>query len=444
MMGRETRRDGDAGLSSGGMGRSAARSALATIILVTVFGLGVGVGWTGRGTDSESGAGAAQDLVEADDLGIREDTWTAIQDNYVDLDAVDEDDLIYGAATGMVEALGDTGHSRFLDPEQAASFIQSLSGRRVGIGIAVRPVGDEFVVTTVLPDSPADAGGVERGDVLVAVDGEDVGRLTDVELAILLRGEEDTVVTLELRRPGAAEAYEVDLTRRVLEIAPVAWGMLPDDVGFIHIRQFSSGTALGVTEAVADLRERGATALVLDMRDNPGGLVAEAIATASQFLPEGKVIYRQEDRDGATETFRSLEGGVALDVPLVVLVNEGSASAAEIVGGALRDNGRAALIGETTYGTGTVLNTVDLEDGSVVVIGTRLWLTPAGDSIWRLGVEPDSEISLAPGTYPTTPDDDAEITESELRRTDDAQLRAAFEAVRDDQSPGGATPDAGR
>ncbi|MEJ7762685.1 MAG: S41 family peptidase [Thermomicrobiales bacterium] len=442
-MGRETGRAERDDASRGGGIRPAARSVLATLVLVTVFGLGAGAGWAGRGAAPDGGAGAAQDLSDADDFEILEDTWTAIQENYVDLDSVDEEVLIYGAATGMVEALGDTGHSRFLDPEQAASFIQSLSGRRVGIGIGIEPVAGQYVVTTVLPDSPADAAGVERGDVLLTVDGQGVERLTDIDLAILLRGEEDTVVTLSLRRPDEAEAFDVEITRAVLVVEPVTWGMLPDDVGFIHIRQFSSGTAAGVQDAVADLRDRGATALVLDMRDNPGGLVAEAIATASQFMPEGEVVYRQEDRDGATETFRTLDGGVALDLPMVVLVNAASASAAEIVGGALRDNGRATLIGETTFGTGTVLNTVDLDDGSVVVIGVRLWLTPAGDSIWRVGVEPDTEVTLDPGTYPTTPEDDAEITSAELARSDDAQLRAAFETVTAD-GPGTATPGASR
>ncbi|MDQ3513494.1 MAG: S41 family peptidase [Chloroflexota bacterium] len=422
----------DAGRDAIGAGRGrrpAARSALATVVLVTVFGLGAGVGWAGRGPVPDAGAGAAPELSETDGFETLDDTWTAIQDYYVDLDAVDEDALIYGAATGMVEALGDTGHSRFLDPEQAESFIQAMSGRRVGIGIGIEPVGDQFVVTTVLPDSPAEAAGIGRGDVLLAVDGQDVDRLTDIDLAILLRGEEDTVVALTLQRPDEAEAYEVEVTRAVLVIEPVTWGMLPDNVGFIHIRQFSSGAAAGVQDAVSDLRERGATALVLDLRDNPGGLVFEAIATASQFMSEGEVIYRQEDRAGATETFRTVDGGVALDLPMSVMVNASSASAAEIVGGALRDNGRADLIGETTYGTGTVLNTVELDDGSLVVIGTRLWLTPAGDSIWRVGVAPDTEVSLDPGTYPTTPEDDAEITAGELRRSDDTQLRAAFDAV---------------
>jgi carboxyl-terminal processing protease len=150
---------------------------------------------------------------------------------------------------------------------------------------------------------------------------------------------------------------------------------------------------------------------------------------ASQFLPEDTVIFEQRQRDGSLDTFKAMPDGVALDLPVVVLINDGSASASEIVAGALRDNGRARLYGETTFGTGTVLSPVELEDGSLVVIGTGLWLTPDGQTIWKEGVEPDEEISLDPGVYPLAPDDDNDVTRLELARSDDSQLQAAQEAA---------------
>ena len=401
------------------------RAGLMLCVLVLVFGTGLAVGR--HGAPGGAGVGAAPPLENAESFAILENTWRVIQEEYVDLESVDQQALIYGASEGMVDALGDTGHSRFLDPEDARAFTRSMSGRRVGVGIRLEQVGEQVIITGVMDGTPAARGGLVRGDIIVAVDGQALDRLSRDEMADLFWGEEGSLLDLTLRRPGQREVFDVSLQRELLTVEPVSWGMLPDSVGFIRISEFSAGTAKGVQEAVAAIQDAGATSAVLDLRDNPGGLVFEAIAVASQFMPEESVVFQQEERDGSVNTFKAMPDGVALNLPLVVLINEGSASAAEIVAGALRDNGRARLLGETTYGTGTVLSSVELDDGSLVVIGTGLWLTPDGQSIWKEGVEPDEDIPLEFGVYPLVPDDDNDISSAELSRSDDTQLQAAQE-----------------
>jgi carboxyl-terminal processing protease len=403
------------------------RGTMMVALLGLVFGAGWGVGH--YSTPASGAAGSAPGLEEAANFEILEETWRVIQEEYVDLENVDQEALIYGASQGMVAAVGDTGHSRFLEPEDAKAFVRAMSGRRVGVGISIEQVGTQYVVAGVLDGTPADRAGIERGDVIVAVEGQELDRLAPEEIQKLFRGEEGTLLGLTLIRPPTNLEYDVSLVRELLDIDPVSSAMLPNDVAFIRISEFSAGAAKGLQDAIKSTREEGATALVLDLRDNPGGLVFEAVGVASQFLPEGTLIFQQERRDGSVEEFHAMPDGVALDVPMVVLIDEGSASASEIVAGALRDNGRARLLGETTYGTGTVLSSVELEDGSLVVIGTGLWLTPDGESIWKEGVEPDQRVSLDPGVYASVPTDDVNITADELAMLDDAQLQTAQSVV---------------
>lgn len=412
--------------ASRGVRRSAGatcRSVALVGLLLLVFGGGLMVGR--YSTNVTSGAGAAPALEDAENFAILEDTWQVIQEQYVDLANVDQQALIYGASQGMVEALGDTGHSRFLDPEDAKAFTRSMDGRRIGIGILLEEVGRQIVITGVMDGTPADRAGIQRGDVIIAADGKELDRLSREDISALFQGDVGSLLDLTLQRPGESDPINVSVERELLEIDPVSWGMLPEHVGFVRISEFSAGTAKGVQDAVAAIQEKGATSMVLDLRDNPGGLVFEAVAVASQFLPEDTVVFEQKARDGSINTFKAMPDGVALELPMVVLINDGSASAAEIVAGALRDNDRSRLLGETTFGTGTVLSSVELDDGSLVVIGTGLWLTPDGQSIWKEGVDPDEEITLPFGDYPVVPADDTNITARELARSDDTQLQAA-------------------
>ena len=256
-------------------------------------------------------------------------------------------------------------------------------------------------------------------------------RASMVRLRELLLGEVGTTVTLTLERADGRGTYTIVLTRERIKLQLVSWAMLPDHVAMIRLNQFSVGAAKAVREALEQARSAGARAVIFDLRNNPGGLVFEAIGVASQFLPEGSIIYQYQERNSEPKPVRTVGNGPGQDLPLAVLINGGSASAAEIVAVAMRDNGRAELIGEKTFGTGTVLSPIPLDDGSMLVLGTGLWLTPKGEQIWHKGVEPTIEVALQPGTDPLNPFDDADISRDELSASGDAQVQRAVAVLTD-------------
>jgi carboxyl-terminal processing protease len=407
--------------------------------LTLAFGAGVAVdqaAWQ----DGPS-ANAASSFTDLEEFETLQATWDLIHDQYIAADEVDDKELIYGAAAGMVDALGDTGHSRFLPPEDAKEFDEATQGKFVGIGVELDNRDGRPIVVAPIDGSPADEAGILPGDTILEVNGQSTDGLDFAELRDLIRGDAGGSVTLRLRHAGADASYEVTLTRRVIVIRPVTWRMLPDNVAHVRLSDFSVGATKALEAALGDARAAGAEGIVLDLRNNPGGLVSEAIGVASQFMPEGTTIYQQQEKGGEPKPVRTVgDHGSGLDLPMVVLANNYSASAAEIVAGALRDNGRATLLGTTTYGTGTVLIPFEQDDGSVVLLGTALWLTADGDQIWKEGVEPDEVVELALDAIPSRPTDDSEVLSSELRRLDDSQLRAAHEQVVADLGEGQLLP----
>ena len=223
---------------------------------------------------------------------------------------------------------------------------------------------------------------------------------------------------------------KIDVVRQTIWTEPVTWRWLPDQTVQLRITGFEPGVGLKVREALQAIRDAGAERLILDLRGNPGGLVPEVIGVASQFLPEGTTIFQEDPRDGDAKPIKTVgRDGNWLDLALDVLIDDGSASGAEVLAAALRDNGRARLIGDTTFGTGTVLTTFPHDDGSSLVLATAFWLTPKGERVWQEGVEPDQLVSLDQGVFPSRPEDDPVLTEAELKASPDAQLRAAFAAL---------------
>jgi carboxyl-terminal processing protease len=400
------------------------RRLIAAALLLAAFASGVAVdraAWDG------GGAGASSSLTDLEEFQTFQQTWDLIHDQYVEGETVDDQALLYGASAGMVEALGDTGHSRFLTPEQADEFNAAVRGEIIGIGVQLDVRDGYPVVAAPIDGSPADQAGIKAGDVIVAVEGESTEGLEYEEIARRLRGEEGTPVNLTIQRPGQQASIEVTVVRARIKLEPVSWRMLPDGVAQIRLSQFWAGATDGLEEALKAAKAAGATAIVLDLRDNPGGLVFEAVGVASQLMPEGSVVFRERARDGGERTVRTIGRGEGQDLPLVVLINGNSASAAEIIAASLHDNGRATLIGETTFGTGTVLSPFELEDGSIALLGTGLWLTPNGEQIWKVGVEPDVEVALPLGVYASRPAEDPEVTPDELAGSPDVQLQEAHD-----------------
>lgn len=356
------------------------------------------------------------------------EAYNVLVQHYVDQSALDPTKLAYGATQGLVDAVGDTGHTRFLTPADVAASHQSLSGSITGIGARMSQVNADFVVQSVVPDSPAQKAGLLAGDIVAAVDGVSVSGKTLDDVVSSIRGKAGTTVKLDLTRKGAAP-FTLSIVRAEISVPAVSWAMVPGTkTADIRIEEFSAGVTDDLKGALLGAQDAGATSVVLDLRDNPGGYVDQAIGVASVFIQSGTV-YQEKDASGTVKAVPVKPGERATDIPLVVLVNVGSASASEIVSGALQDSGRAKVYGQTTFGTGTVLNEFDLSDGSALLVGTVEWLTPKGREIWHHGIAPDVSVALPTTSHVLTPDDIKSNGVSAVTSADDTQLKAAVDFI---------------
>ena len=288
------------------------------------------------------------------------------------------------AARGLVRELNDP-YSELLSPVQAAEFNRSTGGRYGGTGMLIgQPNPGVVVVDRVFPNTPAENGGVREGDHILSVDSTAIANIEFAKVSDLLRGEPGSRVLVTYARPGVAEPIKLRLTRRIVHVPAVPYtGMLGDHVGYIPLQTFNENAADEVQSAVDILVKHGAKGLVLDMRDNGGGIVEQALATSSLFLRDGQEIVSVRSRNQAVEVLRSTGRHLALSIPLVVLVDGGSASATEIVAGALQDHDRALVVGTTSFGKGLVQSLYQLEGGYHLKITTGKWFTPSGRSIHR-------------------------------------------------------------
>ena len=299
----------------------------------------------------------------------------------------------YGAVRGMIEAFKDP-YTVFIEPPQTELQSQQLSGKFGGIGAGVRREDDGRIVLSPFPDRPAAQAGVKEGDVLVQIDSTPITpEMKFEEVTSLLRGEVGTPVKVEVDRAGQKLPFTI--TRAEISVPSVTWRMLSQapGVGYIKLNIFAETSKDELVKGIEDLRKQGAQKLIFDLRDNGGGLLDSAIEIASQFV-DG-VVVSEKHRDGSQQDFRAEATGAARDLPLVVLVNGGTASASEIVSGALQDRGRAVLVGQKTYGKGSVQNVVPLSDGSSVHVTVAEWLTPKGRQITGKGLEPEVAVELS-------------------------------------------------
>lgn len=380
-----------------------------------------------------------QQTVLADDqpeeFAVFWQVWQLAQTHFIDREALDSTDLTYGAINGLIVSLGDEGHTRFLTPEEVQRQRTDISGKFFGIGAQVGVEDGLPVIITPLDDSPAGRAGIKAGDIIIEVDGEDVTTLPLNEVVDRIRGEKGTEVVLTVFRPDVNESLEIAIIRDEIRVDAATWTMVPGtDVALIRMTQFSANLNEDIIEIVEEAKAVGATSLIVDVRNNPGGLLEQAVNVTSQFLEDGDVLL-QEDSDGSRESFAVKPGGVATDLPLVVLANRGSASSAEIFAGAIQDHERGTVIGETTFGTGTVLQPFQLDDGSALLLGTSQWLTPDGRLIRKQGIEPDITVEVEAGADLLAPREVSELTISELLNSEDTQLLEALEEL-------GATPEA--
>ena len=343
-----------------------------------------------------------------------------IDDYYLWSDEIDEDALIESAIEGYVEGLGDV-YTEYIPEEDMEEFTEDITGSFVGIGIYM--IGDEetdsIVVYYPIPDSPAEQAGVQAGDIIKSVDGveytyEDIDTIADN-----IKGEEGTTVTLVVERDGEELKFEIE--RATINTNPITIEVLEDNIGYLKLPSFDTDTAEDFKEKVEELQKQGCTSLIIDLRNNGGGILDETTDIADLLLEKGRTIITTKDKYENEEVIIS-EDEATFEMPVVILANENSASASEVLIGALKDNDRATIIGTTTYGKGVIQTVISLSNGGSLKLTTAEYYTPNGTAINGVGIDPDIEIEL-----PDTVTNIYSVDESE-----DTQLQAAIEFLQED------------
>ena len=322
------------------------------------------------------------------------EAWEQLQNNYYK-GPLDPRDLVEGATRGMVRASGDD-YTEWVDATGARMSRERLEGEFEGIGANV-DLNDDGVIRIVrpLPESPAEEAGLQRNDLVIAVDGVPTKGKSLEAVVRTVRGPAGTTVVLTIQRENETRTRDVTVTRRKIEV-PSVIAKTVDEFGYVRLTNFGVKTTDEFRESLHNFTSQGAEGLILDLRNNPGGLLVTAVDVASEFFPQGTLIATQRSRTEGDIAFNSSGGGSAVDLPLVVLINNGSASASEIVSGAIKDHGRGQLLGETTFGKGSVQVPFDLSDKSVVRVTVAIWETPGGAHLAGEGIEPDFEIEVEP------------------------------------------------
>jgi carboxyl-terminal processing protease len=360
------------------------------------------------------------------DFTLIRDVWDLLHEDYVGRADLNDATLAYAANEALADAVGDPGHTSFETPAEVTAEQADLAGQFVGIGISIELGTTRPAIASVVPGSPAARAGLAPGELIAAIDGESTAGLTLTEILASMRGSVGTTVTLTIESAAGGALRTVAIIRAQVALPIVESAAIPgSSLDLIRIDQFSSGATADLIRALASAKAAGATGIVLDLRGDPGGYISEAVGVTSQFLGSG-VAYRTRDAAGTETSVPVASGGTALTIPLAVLVDKGTASSAEVVTGALQDAKRGRIVGETTYGTGTVLSTYGLPGGSALRVGTVEWLTRDGRQIWHHGIVPDVVVALASGVQAVTPATVRGMTAGELARSGDGQLLAAI------------------
>jgi carboxyl-terminal processing protease len=317
--------------------------------------------------------------------------YQILQQYYVDNKALDATKLLQGAIKGMVAAVGDN-YTVYFPPEIYKSTEIEYTGVYQGIGAYIGKKDNQIVILGTIPSSPAEVAGIKSGDVILKIDGQSTDQMTSDDASLKIRGQAGTQVALTIGRKDVKDPIELSITRSEITVNSVTSEM-HDDIAYIRISQFILPTTNDFKQALQDSIDKGAKGLILDLRGNPGGILDQAVDVASQFLLRG-IVVKVVDKDGKESVFKVKPGGLALSIPLIVLVDGGSASASEIVAGALQDNGRAKLAGAQTFGKASVQNIIRLEDGGAIKVTVAHYYTPNGKMISGTGLTPDYPSDL--------------------------------------------------
>lgn len=345
------------------------------------------------------------------DMSLFWDVWNELDLYYIDESAIQNDtNLVYGSIKGLVDSVDDP-YTVFMDPEETKQFDENLNGSLEGIGAELTVEDGFLIVLSPLKDSPAEKAGLLPGDIIFQIDGEITGDMTLFDAIMNIRGEKGTDVTLTIIREEVDEPFDVTITRDSITVESVTYELLEEGIAYISINQFSNDTGEEFDKAIQQFLLDDATRLILDLRYNGGGYLDVSIDILSELVEGTQIAVQIQTRDTGDNEMLYLWGNATLsEIPLVVLVNDGSASAAEILAGAIQDYKRGIVIGETTYGKGSVQEVIYLGDGSSLRMSIAHWLTPNGRSIEDAGITPDRIIEL---TYEDAlEDNDTQLTEA--------------------------------
>ncbi|QQG45273.1 MAG: S41 family peptidase [Candidatus Sungiibacteriota bacterium] len=369
---------------------------IAVVILGLAFGGGVYYGYQNRpavekvlNVVGQTPPPQFQDV----DFNLFWDVWSRLEDKFVDRAKINRQDLVYGAISGLVKALKDP-HSEFLPPAQTKQFQEDIKGSFDGIGAEIGIRKSVLTVVAPLKGMPAEKAGLRAADKILKIDDTLTADLTLDEAVRLIRGPKGTEVKLLILRDSFEQPKEFKITRDTIRVQIVETERKPDGIFVIKLNHFTEGAAFEFRKAVKEFYETDSKKLVLDLRNNPGGFLAVSIDIASWFVPAGEVVARERFADGSEEIYRSTGYRLFEKVPMAVLVNEGSASASEIVAGAVRDIRGVKLVGTKTFGKGSVQEILSLPGKSSLKITIAKWLTPKGEEINGTGLEPDIKVEL--------------------------------------------------
>ncbi len=327
-----------------------------------------------------------------EELHAIEEVWWLLSEDYVNQDALDPEKLSRGAIEGMLEALNDSHTSYFESYDVVSSYLEG--GSFEGIGAIITLEDGELTVVSPIAGGPAERQGVRSGDKILEIDGESTSGMSLMEAVLKVRGEIGTTVILLILHQNENAPVTIEIVREEITIDSVYLDMLPDDIALIQITRFADKTSDELIAALSDALQSGASGIILDLRGNPGGYLDVTVDVASEFLDGGIVLYEADEAGNIFKEWTASSGGLAIDLPIAVLVDGGSASGSEVLAGALQDRGRATLIGTETFGKGSVNVVRKLSDGSALVVTTARWLTPDHHMIEGVGLTPDIEVNI--------------------------------------------------
>ncbi|MBN2257247.1 MAG: S41 family peptidase [Anaerolineaceae bacterium] len=401
---------------------------ISIILLAGMFAAGLLIGWAfpvGSGSglsellkpDSPIPAVSNETGTSADLEKLFEPFWQAwqiVHEDYVD-QPVDDILMMQGSIRGMLEALDDP-HTSYMDPEIYKLEEQSLQGEYEGIGAYIDTSGEYVEIISPITGSPAEAAGLRAGDLIVGLDGEDLTGVSGDVVHSMILGPAGTDVTLTIQRESLEKPFDVTITRAKIIVPSVESKMLEDDLAYVRINIFGEDTTRDLRRQLRDLLKNNPRGMILDLRGNGGGYLDTSIEVVSEFVGEGVVVY-EEYGDGQRYSYDAEPGGLATEIPLVVLVDEGTASASEITAGAIQDYERGILVGTTTYGKGSVQNWLPLvNDQGAIRVTIARWLTPDGRQINDIGIQPDYVV---------------EFSEEDIENQNDVQMEKAIELLND-------------